>query len=303
MWNMGLMSQGRSRAEPNMAYLEGLVNTHAIKIALLNEANVRYLEEANAGAANDGRPKPFVFSEEGTLGRDFWIDKQGLRKLKNRKRWSVAIMSPDGPDLLGEKDVRARAPSRRNPVIDIPFTNSRPGTWIAATVRVGSESITCVSLYGLIEELTDASMHRSLSDISPLLSDPNHNRTVLLGGDFNIGTGLADPSARERSRIVLERIRAMGLVDCLAAWREKNDLPPLIGCRCDGNPCRHTLTRLSPNRPNSDVPWENRDPVQVDYLFASEELANRTDDVIEIPPSEWERYSDHRPIIARFRSP
>jgi exonuclease III len=62
------------------------------------------------------------------------------------------------------------------------------------------------------------------------------------------------------------------------------------------------LTRLTPNEPGANVPWQERNPIQVDYLFASKALASRLDEVIEIPPEQWERYSDHRPIIAKFRA-
>jgi endonuclease/exonuclease/phosphatase family metal-dependent hydrolase len=62
------------------------------------------------------------------------------------------------------------------------------------------------------------------------------------------------------------------------------------------------LTRLTPNIRDLDVPWPERSPIQVDYLFASEALARRLDEVIEIPPGEWERYSDHSPIVATFRA-
>jgi hypothetical protein len=259
VWNMGLMSPGSRKAARNMAYLDELVKRHAVRIALLNEASVAYLRAANARAAIDRGPAPYVFSETGIRGRDFWTDQREVRKLKDRKRWSSAVMSPLGPHLLREEDVRAIAPSRRNPTVDIPSTNSRPGTWIAATVRTDEESITCVSLYGLIEELTDASMHRSLSEISPIFSDPEHKERVLLGGDFNISTGLADASARERSRIVLNRIEAYDLEDCVATWHGNNDLPPTPGCRCDDQPCRHILTRLTPNQLGADVPWPQRD--------------------------------------------
>lgn len=301
VWNMGLMSPGTRKSGENMGYLRELVERHSIRVALLNEAPVYGLRVANAEAAKDGDSNPFVYSEGGTSGRDSWT-KQGVRKLKNRKKSSAAVMSPLGPRLLGEADVRARAPSRRNPVVDIPFTNSRPGTWVAATVEMGEERLTCVSLYGLIEELTDASMHRSLSEVSPIFSDPAYNQLVLLGGDFNISTGLADPSASERSKIVLDRIEAYSLVDCLAKWHDDEGLPPMKGCRCHDKPCRHTLTRVTPNERHAALPWWDREPIQVDYLFASEALANRLDEVVEIPPDEWERYSDHRPVIAKFRS-
>jgi hypothetical protein len=302
VWNMGLGSPGSRSAERNMTYLRELQERYAVRIALLNEASVYQLRAANDAAAREGRPRPFVFSEEGTRGRDFWTDEHGVRKPKARKRWSAAVMSPLGPVLLGEDDVRARAPSRRNPDVDIPFSNSRPGAWIAATVRMDAEIVSCVSLYGLIEELSDASMHRSLSEISPIFSDPEYKDSLLLGGDFNISTGLSDPSARERSRIVLDRIKAYGLVDCLATWRQDEGLPPMSGCRCTDEPCRHTLTRLTPNKADVSIPWRERNPIQVDYLFASEALAGRLEEVIEIPPDEWESYSDHGPIVATFRA-
>ena len=299
VWNMGLMSPGRS-AKPNLAYLADLIDEHAVKVALLNEASVSHLRQANAEAETDGSPPPFAFSEEGIKGRDFWTDQQGVRKPYDRKRWSASVMSPLGPAVLGEEDVQARRPYRTKE-IDIPFSNSRPGTWIATTVPMENESVTCVSLYGLIEELTDASMHRSLSEISPLFSDPKYKEQVLLGGDFNISTALSDPSAREQSRIVLDRIKAYGLVDCLARWRKEKRLPRMPGCRCEDEDC-HTLTRLTPNKPGAELPWQERTSAQVDYLFASEPVADRLDEVVEIPPEKWERFSDHSPIITKFRA-
>lgn len=296
VWNMGLMSPGRS-AEANLAYLSQLVREHGVKLALLNEASVRHLGEANAEATRNGSPPPFVFSEEGIKGRDFWTDEHGVRKPKSRTRWTAAVMSPLGSDELHEDNVRARRPYREK-LVDIPFTNSRPGTWIAASIPI-ERPVTCISLYGLMEELTDASMHRSLSEISPIFSDPNYRNLVLLGGDFNISTGFADPTAREQSRIVLERIKAYGLVDCLSEWRKRKELPRMAGCRCDDDDC-HTLTRLTPNKPGAELPWRKRTSPQVDYLFASNALAHRLSEVVELPPEEWERYSDHSPIIAKF---
>jgi hypothetical protein len=297
---MALMTPGR-QARKNMAYLDQLIREYEIDLALLNEASVAHMRAANAEADERQAHRPFAYSETGTRGRDFWTDKKGVRKPYDRTKWSAAVMAKEGPKLLGEDDVRGRRTPHGGRVIDIPFANSRPGTWIAATVKSRDQSIASISLYGLIEELTDASMHRSLSEISPIFGDPAHRELVLLGGDFNIGTGLADPSARRRSKIVLDRIEAYGLVDCLATWREKRDLPGIPGCSCGDDPCRHTVTRVAPTQ-KPGVPWEKRNPVQVDYLFATETLAEELDDVVELPPEEWEMYSDHRPIIARFKS-
>lgn len=107
VWNMGLMSPGSRSAEANLAYLSDLMEEHVVKVALLNEASVSHLSAANADAARDGSPQPFIFSEEGIKGRDYWTDKHGARKPYDRKRWSAAVMSPLGPDVLGEEDVGA----------------------------------------------------------------------------------------------------------------------------------------------------------------------------------------------------
>ena len=217
------------------------------------------------------------------------------------------MLSGLGPEELGEDEVRAQSPSRAHPRRpDVPFRASRPGTWIAASVSKEhgtprEERLTCVSLYGLMDELGDASMHRSLSDVSAAFSDPTYRDLVILGGDFNIGTSLEGAELRERSRVVLDRIRAYDLRDCLAAWREKENLPRLAQCPCGDNPCRHTLTRLIPRIAGDTTPWQERTPYQVDYLFASNPLADRLEGVIETSPDEWERYSDHAPLIVRFR--
>jgi len=48
--------------------------------------------------------------------------------------------------------------------------------------------VSAVALYGLMDELSDASVHRSLSELSPVLDDPKYNKQVILGGDLNTGT-------------------------------------------------------------------------------------------------------------------
>jgi exonuclease III len=116
---------------------------------------------------------------------------------------------------------------------------------------------------------------------------------VLLGGDLNTWTGWnARREARHlaRDRVVLERIRAYGLVDCLERTR-----PPgrLKGCACSlGEDCTHTWTRLDPRYP--------RTRYQMDYLFASPALAERLMRCEALSPTEWSRFSDHSPIIATF---
>jgi endonuclease/exonuclease/phosphatase family metal-dependent hydrolase len=293
VWNMGLGSFRRGTATKTWGRLSELMEERSVDVALLSEASVYQMRAANADAIREGQPEPFFFSEEGTKGRDFWTDDNGIRKAYDRSRWSAAVMSPLGPNSLGEDDVRATSASHTNPRRpDIPFTNSRPGSWVAATVPMGMERVTCISLYGLIEELSDASMHRSLSEISPIFSDPAYKDLVLVGGDLNTSTPWPDHARRLRDEGVLERIKAYGLIDSLKQARKPGRLE---NCTCVfGQDCQHTWTRVDPKQKGHKTPY------QMDYMFASVALARRLTSCEALSPLEWEQFSDHSPIIATF---
>ena len=101
-------------------------------------------------------------------------------------------------------------------------------------------------------------MHRSLSEVSPIFSDPAYRDLVLLGGHFNTFTGNRAGHAY-RDRLVLDRIKAYTLEDCLELKRKN---VPLEGCPCgnpEEEPCAHTLTRL--------IPGGHGTPYQEDYLL------------------------------------
>ena len=221
LWNMALMSPGPRSAADNLGFLDDLIGRHSVDVALLNEAPVAYLRAMNDRSAGATERPRVCFSRTGTIGLDYWTDESGERKLKDRRRTTAAVLSGLGPEELGEDEVRAQSPSRAHPRRpDVPFRASRPGTWIAASVSKEhgtprEERLTCVSLYGLMDELGDASMHRSLSDVSAAFSDPTYRDLVILGGDFNIGTSLEGAELRERSRVRLE-----GLSGRMARERE-----------------------------------------------------------------------------------
>jgi endonuclease/exonuclease/phosphatase family metal-dependent hydrolase len=144
-------------------------------------------------------------------------------------------------------------------------------------------------MYGLTDELSEASVHRSLSEISPLFSDDRYNKLLLLGGDLNTSTQWPKGGHLDGDKALLDRIRAYGLIDCLERKRAPGRL---ANCRCVLEDCTHTWTRLDPSRPEI--------PLQVDYLFASPTLAERMRTCTALPPPEWKDYSDHSPIIATF---
>jgi endonuclease/exonuclease/phosphatase family metal-dependent hydrolase len=301
VWNIGRGANPRCRAQEVWSYLDDLTSRYGIEVAILNEADVSTLKSKNAAAVREARAEPAVFSERGTIGRDSWTNG-GLRNAKDRRGWTAAIVAETGAQPIGQSDVRARAPVWPHRRPDLPFSASRPGTWVAARVAAGGLDVSCVSLYGLAEELSDASMHTSLSEVSPLFSDPGYMDLVLLGGDFNVSTAFAEASAREQSRIVLARIAAYGLKDVLREWRKNFGVPRLANCTCGDDPCLHLMTRLTPNGNGINRPWQERVSPQVDYLFVSEVLFTRFVKIVQLSPDEWERYSDHSPILAMFQS-
>jgi endonuclease/exonuclease/phosphatase family metal-dependent hydrolase len=154
----------------------------------------------------------------------------------------------------------------------------------------GIGNVTCVSIYGLMDELSEASVHRTLSEVSPLFSDPRYREPLLLAGDLNTSTQWPEGAHLDGDMAVLDRINAYGLVDCL---KEKRAPGRLANCRCTLEECTHTWTRVDPNHP----------ALQVDYLFASRALAenNLESSQALLSPPEWQEYSDHVPIIATFR--
>jgi endonuclease/exonuclease/phosphatase family metal-dependent hydrolase len=218
-----------------------------------------------------------VWSALGTRGRDGKV-----------RRWTTAVVSKWPACTITDARPQWRQSKR-----EVPFECSRPGSWAAAIVDTPLGRVSSVSLYGLLDELSDASVHRSLSELSPIVDDPRYNKLVLLGGDLNTGTQGTERDARfnDRERNVLERIAALGLVDCVVAKR-----PPgrLAECTClHGDQCVHVRTRRDRRYP--DVPY------QVDYLYASARLAATLSSCEVLATDEWFEISDHAPIVADFR--
>jgi hypothetical protein len=256
----------------------------AVRVVVWNVANKRRAFDALAtlGAdialLNEAAPPSYANGiwRESTIGRD-----------SKRRPWSAAVLSPHAIVEIADARPQWRASQR-----EVPFACSRPGAWIAASVGISSEhQVTAVALYGLLDELSDSSVHRSLSEISPLVDDRRYCRHLLVGGDLNTGTQWpqGDPF-QARDSNVLARFEALGLVDCLAAKRPAGRLP---GCMCTfGDDCIHTRTRFAARWP--DVPY------QTDYLWASPALAARLTSCQALATSEWFSISDHAPIVADF---
>jgi hypothetical protein len=249
------------------------------------DSDIALLNEATRPPAGSGLE---VASDEQTIGLDD-VANGG----KKTRRWVAAVASRF--PLTPPRDVWALSPGYKDRRSKLAV--SRPGSWAAAVVPLeNGESVTAISLYGLLDERSDASVHRSLSDLTPLLEDERYNRYLLLGGDLNtLCTAPAGSGRLARDQGVIDRItHGFGLVDLLKESLRLHDPKRgrLKGCRCSqGDLCRHTRTyRMS----GSSVPYQD------DYLFASPALAHRLISCKALPfTADWP--SDHVPIVAMFR--
>lgn len=253
-WNMNHWQGSAARREGGWRYLREKLQPD---VALLQEA-----------AVPDGVPHA-VHRSEG-------IDQH--------RRWGSAVVSWNHPltELERAKSVYAKA--------EVELVHTHPGTVAVADMEIeGQAPLTLVSIYGMLQHgYSITTMHRILSDLTPLL-DSRRSKRIVLGGDFNCSTQL-EPPHRERHRNLFQRIEAFKLVDLVAMTAASR--PALTGCTCEDKPCRHVQTH---RHNTSKIPWQD------DYLFASEALAGKVTEVsvVDEEPGAWE-FSDHCPIVATF---
>jgi exonuclease III len=172
-----------------------------------------------------------------------------------------------------------------------------PGSVAIAEVDSAAPVIV-VSAYGLIDRgYADTTVHRILSDLTPLL-DERRARRMVIAGDLNVTTQW---SAKHRSflrgrhkeclsrdRELFARFAALGFHNLVV----RDEEGPLPGCDCtEGAACRHVQTQ---RHERSAFPWQN------DYVFV-------TSDILECEPTlelfddeaAWE-LSGHCPIAVEW---
>jgi hypothetical protein len=224
-----------------------------------------------------------------TIGRDC---KHASEDECDSRPFSTAITSRWGP-----KEITDAKATRRGEPLDLPFKPTRPGTWVAATVPIRDDlRVSVIALYGLTDEKTDASVHRSLSDLEPIFEDTAYSDLLLLGGDLNI---FANPRpndpARDRHLLVRERIKAYGLCDLFErdARPREQQINPEGECPCGEAQCSHVWTFRSDNSNYANVRYQD------DHAFASHSLADRLESCESLGFNDA---SDHAPIRATFRT-
>jgi hypothetical protein len=204
-----------------------------------------------------------------------------------RREWSTGVAATTQPVYV--TDARTAREYKDRP--SLPFKPSRPGSWTAARVTIGRTPITVIALYGLLDERSDASVHRSLSEMSPIFEHARYSKNLILGGDLNIfANPHPDDPARARHFAVLARIEAYGLTDLLSLSPRPASVARDDPCHCGERRCRHWRTyRRSPRAPGRAY--------QEDFLFASAALVRRLVGCRTLP---FQPTSDHAPVWARF---
>lgn len=165
--------------------------------------------------------------------------------------------------------------SKGLPLQELDFDNGRKGAVVAAEVTLQDGSmLTVVSLYGVIDQWSYATttLHRAVSDLTPLLVGKMGRRRVLIGGDFNASWPCDKEYGSRSHRIFFKRLQDFGLVDCLGGFRAK----PVQMHR------QHQST----------ISWEN------DYIFANRAVKSRLMSCDVVDDSAVRKLSDHNPVVA-----
>ena len=240
--------------------------------------DVALLQEAHPTSSHSG----VVFRAGGIL------DERGDKP--KDLGWGSAVVS-FGPTLRGIES--AIGPFRPEPN---PILRTFPGCVAVAEVQAPT-SLVVVSAYGLIDRgYADSTVHRILSDLTPLI-DERRSRRMVIAGDLNITTQW---SSKHRSFLkgrheeclardlnLMNRFEALGFHNVVVRTNG-----PLSGCECQaGDSCRHVQTQ---RHDRSTFPWQN------DYIFV-------TDDILKCKPTvevfdrdeAWE-LSGHCPLVIEF---
>jgi hypothetical protein len=207
------------------------------------------------------------------------------------RRWGSAVVS-FGPQIRAIE--HAVSPFRKKPN---PLLRTFPGCVAIAEVA-GEIPLIVVSAYGVIDRgYADTTVHRILSDLTPLL-DERRGRGVLFAGDLNITTqwsakhksflrGRHEECFRRDSNL-FERFAALGLHNLVT----RVEPSPLEGCDCNlGAGCRHVRTQ---RHERSSFPWQN------DYIFVANDLRERRPKIEVLDDEAAWRLSGHCPVVVEI---
>ncbi len=237
-----------------------------------------------------------LLQEAGPAGafRDLVYRPGGIRDDRRTKfrdlNWGSAIVS-FGPSLRAIDS--AVSPFRPD---SIPLLRTFPGSVAIAEIQ-GIEPIVVVSIYGLIDRgYADTTVHRILSDITPLV-DEHKSSSMVIAGDLNITSQWSlkhrsflkgrQKECLARDLSCFERFEALGFHNLVV----RSD-GPLPGCECYlGASCRHVQTQ---RHDRSKFPWQN------DYIFVTKDLFDCKPTLEVFDREEAWALSGHCPLVIDF---
>lgn len=148
--------------------------------------------------------KPFadiMLLQECLPPEDTESDRLVFSKLEGRGEWGTAVFS------------------KNHPISEIKVRQTHPGTLALGSIDFGDDvSITAISVYGMLEredypdEWASTTMHRIVSDITPLIHYGRKNTMFAVGGDYNISTQW-DDGRWPSHKLVFDRLEDLGLVN------------------------------------------------------------------------------------------
>ena len=201
------------------------------------------------------------------------------REIGRHRHWGSAIVALE-PDIELTEIASVLTPYSSQ---SFTLANTFPGSVAVARAAVpGTDPITLVSVYTVIDVYSQTTLLRIVADLIPLFDSVDGGR-VILGGDFNLGTDTARPEL-PRYEAVMRAGKSLGVVDLYEHVQDRPPRPDGCGCGLDG--CRHLTTREGGG--------------QFDHLYASPALAPQCRRIVRYDDPETRALSDHWPIVAEF---
>lgn len=235
---------------------------------------------ADVALVQEAPPPPPDLERPATGTIPAGVEPEDWRSLPGPRRWwSTAIASWDLPVAPIEDEARH------------PLAVTHKGAYAAGFVPWRGGRLIVVSVYALWDYdwihkdggkpvYSETSLHRTLSDLTPILDVHRNGLSVVIGGDLNASTQFGEP-ARSAYRVVHDRLSSLGLQNI--SVRPADDV--LDGCPCVDDPCRHIRS------------LEGTRPFQDDYIYASADVA-ATARLMPVERTEgMEFVSDHFPVV------
>lgn len=181
----------------------------------------------------------------------------------DQKDWCSAVVTKDYP-ISEIKDER--------------FINSHNGAVVAGEVETPDFEVSAISIYGIHDKLgyCSTTMHRIVSDITPLIHHSGKQGKFIIGGDYNVSRQWDDCHSDQSHGLVFDRLKDLGLVNCTEEYYRG-----------------HKKTN---RRDNAMKPY------QLDYIHVSASLVTRrcfSCDVLET--NKVKRLSDHNPVFVKIK--